>query len=167
MENAETAPEIAVLLRNLDEAYDASAWHGPNLKSSISRVPVREALWQPSPGVHGIWEYTVHAAYWKYVVWRRLTGEKRGSFPRKGSDFFPLPPAETPEKELTKLWKADVALLDEMHAKLREAVAALTPDTLPPIQGLVTGAAAHDVYHAGQIQLLRQMFKSAKVGTVE
>jgi hypothetical protein len=166
----ETPPEIVVLLRNLDEAYNSPAWHGPNLKGSIHRVPFQEALWQPSPGVKGIWEYTAHAAYWKYVVWRRLTGEKRGSFPRKGSNFFPLPPDDTSEKEFARLWKADVALLDEMHIKLREAVAALTPERLPPVLGLVTGAAAHDVYHAGQIQLLRQLYKRSKAemtGTVE
>ena len=33
-----------------------------------------QAAWRPAPGRHSAWEVTVHAAYWKYAAWRRLTG---------------------------------------------------------------------------------------------
>ena len=48
----------------------------------------RESAWRPHPARHSIQEIVVHAAYWKYAVRRRLKGEKRGSFPLKGSDWF-------------------------------------------------------------------------------
>ena len=102
----------------------------------------------------------MHAAYWKYVVWRRLTGAARGSFPLEGSNFF-----ERPIERTAAAWRADMQLLDAMHRQLREAVADTAPRTLSArLPGstvtrlrLITGAAAHDVYHAGQIQLLKKL----------
>jgi hypothetical protein len=107
-------------------------------------------------------QFIVHAAYWKYVVKRRLTGEPRGSFPMKGSNFIERPVAA---ENAAALWRADVALLTSMHAELRSAVAKLKPaDLEKPAHGgnetvmfLVTGVAAHDLYHAGQIQMLKRL----------
>src|SRR5262245_30708379 len=121
------------------------------------------AAWRPSPGRHNIWELIVHAAYWKYVAWRRLTGAKRGSFPLSGSNFIKRPVESTPGA-----LRADLALLDEMHRQLRDAAAAVAPRELDrgsaqrcvTKRALLTGVAAHDLYHAGQIQLLKRMARS-------
>ena len=105
----------------------------------------------------------MHCAYWKYAVRRRLTGEKRGSFALKGSNWFaiasPLSEAE---------WKEYTALLDREHLALRQTIAAFTPDRLDefPQGGKVCfrtqiyGVALHDVYHAGQIQLLKRLHET-------
>src|SRR5262249_35709269 len=85
------AAMIELLLTLLDEAYDKRSWHGPNLRGSLRGVAAQEAAWRPRPDAHNIWEIAVHAAYWKYVVWRRVTGNKRGTFALKGSNFFPRP----------------------------------------------------------------------------
>lgn len=156
------APEIQVLLSLLDEGYDHESWHGPNLKGSISRVKIDEAVWRPTESYHNIWELVIHAAYWKYVVWRRLTGEKRGSFPRKGSDWFVRPSGDSGDS-----WTEDVKLLETIHQDLRSVVELLKPADLPrsPSDSTVTnaaiirGVAFHDIYHAGQIQTIRQLNK--------
>src|SRR5947209_3152448 len=91
---ADSAPDrrIALLLRILDDGYDRrEAWHGPTLRGSIRRVRAEEPAWRPAPGQRNVWEIALHCAYWKYAVWRRLTGEKRGSFLREGSDWFTRP----------------------------------------------------------------------------
>ena len=148
------------LLALLDEAYNRRSWHGTNLRGSIRGLTIREAAWRPGPGRHNIWEIVVHAAYWKYAVWRRLTGSKRGSFPLEGSNWF-----ARPEERTNAAWRRDVALLERMHKQLLEAVAdfpdrrfALHAPASPfTYGGLVRGAAAHDLYHAGQIQLLKRL----------
>ena len=94
--------EIKSLLSLLDEAYAGPAWHGPCLRGALRGVTHREAAWRPAPGRHNIWELTVHAAYWKYAVRRRLLGEMRGSFSEKGSNFFSRP-TELSERA----WKRD------------------------------------------------------------
>jgi hypothetical protein len=82
---------IELLLGLLDEAFERKAWHGPNLRGSLRGLDAKAAAWRPGPGRHNIWETAVHAAYWKYAVRRRLTGEKRGSFARGGSNWFRCP----------------------------------------------------------------------------
>ena len=156
-----TAPsDLRQLLFLIDTAYDHVSWHGPNLRGSLRGMTPPLAAWRPSVERHNIWELIVHAAYWKYVAWRRLTGAKRGSFPLAGSNFITRPASETK----TAL-QADLDLLDEMHRTLRAAAAAVPAAELDrgsaqrgiTKRALLTGVAAHDLYHAGQIQLLKRM----------
>jgi hypothetical protein len=150
----------ALLLRNLDHAFEGPAWHGPALLGAIRRVTPEEASWRPAPDRHCIWDLILHAAYWKYAVKRRLTGTKRGGFARKGSNFFPLPEA-TDEAAL----RADVALLHAEHAQLRAVVAEMSEGLLGQQaagskwsnETMIQGVAFHDIYHAGQIQLLKRL----------
>ena len=153
---------IAILVRALDEAFDRKSWHGTNLRGSIRGLTAGDAAWRPAPGRHNIWEIVVHAAYWKYAVRRRLLGEQRGTFAFKGSNWFERP-AVRADREVQ--WRSDVALLMETHASLRAAVARLSAADLlrraaggeTTVRALVTGIAAHDLYHAGQIQLLKRL----------
>lgn len=154
--------EIKLLFAQIDQAYEKEAWHGRNLRGSIRGVSSGQAAWRPGPGRHNIWEIVVHAAYWKYAVRRRLLGEKRGSFPLKGSNWFKRPLTRT-----AKGWREDVALLDHCHRRLREAVGELgQKDLLRTPAGskftnrsMLSGIAFHDVYHAGQIQLLKRLMR--------
>jgi uncharacterized damage-inducible protein DinB len=154
--------DLPLLLRILDEGYEKKAWHGPNLKGSLRGVTVEQAVWRPRLDRHNIRDLVRHTAYWKYANRRRLTGEKRGSFPLDGSNWFS---ESAPATE--KAWRADVAMLDEQHRRLREVVRALSPKALGErsrgsrhrIDTLVYGIAAHDVYHAGQIQLLKRLYR--------
>jgi hypothetical protein len=161
----ETAPgAVAAALAALDEAFDHKAWHGPNLRGSVRSVDAKTAAWRPGPGRHNVWELVVHAAYWKYAVRRRLTGEKRGSFAVEGSNWFTRP-QPGPRSALEAAWQIDLALLGEEHRKLRAVVAALAPSDLAAlspgskhtVSRLIFGAALHDVYHAGQVQLLKRL----------
>ena len=148
----------AHLLAILDRAYDVSSWHGPNLKGSLRGVPPAVAFFRPGPERNSIYDLVLHTAYWKYVVRRRLTGEKRGSFALEGSNFFPAPSRPT-ARELA----AAKALLEREHRELREVVEDL-PETAfesrlgrRTAEAMISGVAAHDVYHAGQIQLLKRL----------
>jgi hypothetical protein len=151
---------IKILLRLIDQAYDRKSWHGPNLRGSIRRLEPTVAAWRPAKGRRCIWEIVVHAAYWKYAVRRRLLGEKRGSFPLKGSNWFARPITLT-----ASAWTQDVALLDQTHHAMRAAIAGLSAADLDRVPAgskvsnldMIAGVAAHDVYHAGQIQLLKKL----------
>jgi len=153
--------DISILLTIIDQAYDHKSWHGTNLRGSIRGLKAADAALRPSPNRHNIWEIVVHAAYWKYVVRRRLLNEPRGSFPLIGSNWFKRPTDD--ENEAT--WNADLALLKNAHKGLRDAIEHLRPRDLSytPKSSkvsnleLITGIAAHDLYHAGQIQLLKRL----------
>lgn len=141
----------------IDEAYTKKTWHGPNLRQSIRGVTAAQAAWRPAPGAHNIWELTLHAAYWKYVIRRKIEGGKRGSFALNGSNFFPRPKNGNATEAA---WRADRELLDREHRALASAVRKFTgaPRARKIVRGIY-GVAFHDVYHAGQIRLLRRLMQ--------
>jgi uncharacterized damage-inducible protein DinB len=155
-------PRVAVLLKALDQGYDHKSWHGPILKGALRGISAEQAAWRPKPSRHNIWELAIHAAYWKYSVLRRLRPDA-DRFPVPGSNWFPRPQGEPSEKA----WKADLAILAAMHRDLREAVDALSDAELERIpegsktrlEDLILGVAFHDIYHAGQIQLLKRLYR--------
>ena len=153
-------PQIMLLLQLLDDGFSGSAWHGTTVRGSIRGLRARDAAWKPAPERHSIWELVLHIAYWKYAVWRRLTGSRLGGFPRDGSNWLLAP---TPRSD--KAWKADIALLTEQHDQLRDAVRNLSPTQINrkvarskwTYGELVRGVALHDLYHTGQIQLIKRL----------
>jgi uncharacterized damage-inducible protein DinB len=157
-----TDNQICLLLDLIDEAYKSKAWHGSNLRGSIRGLSAQQAAWRPRPARHNIWEIAIHCAYWKYIVRRRLTGEKKGSFLLKGSNWF-----KCPKKPDDKTWRETLKLLDETHQSMCKVIAQLNPsDLMQKPDGskftalsTVSGIAFHDIYHAGQIQLLKRLMK--------
>jgi hypothetical protein len=146
---------VNLVLTLLDEAYQKKTWHGPNLKQSIRGVTAKQAAWRPGSGRHNIWEVMLHAAYWKYAVRRRIEGGKHGSFVLEGSNFFARP-------EKGKLhgaaWSADKKLLEREHRALRVTVAkVLRTSRGTKFLNQLYGVAFHDIYHVGQIRLLRRL----------
>ncbi len=121
-------PVVASLLRSIDEAYDRRSWHGTNLRGSIRGLDARRAAWRPA----------------------------RGPFSLRGSNWFPSPARPT-----DAAWKKAVALLATEHRRPRPVIAGLAsagpgPGSRQDPQRLARGIAAHDLYHAGQIQLLKR-----------
>jgi uncharacterized damage-inducible protein DinB len=151
-------PRIRDLLHLLNEGYGPKAWHGTTLRDSVRSVSFEEARWRPGLGRHNIWELVLHLAYWKYAVRRRLERAPRGAFSRAGSDW---PAIADPSADG---WLADIALLGEVHAALVHTVRRF------PVRRLnarevgkwtnaehIAGVAAHDLYHTGQIQLIKTL----------
>jgi len=131
------------LLALYDQAFDRAAWHGTPLWGALRGVRV-----------------VLHTAYWKYIVRRRLLGDPELSFPRPGSNWFPLP---SPPDE--RAWRRDVVLLKEQHRLLRAVIARFPASRLGARawrsrwtnSATIYGIASHDLYHAGQIQLLKRL----------
>ncbi len=116
-------PDTSLLLDLLAEAFERKSWHGTNLRGSFRGMAAVEAAWRPGEGRPNAWELALHTAYWKYAVRRKLTGEKSGSFPLSGSNWFRRPEGEPAEAD----WRADLALLGAEHLALVVAVAEVLP----------------------------------------
>ena len=153
---------VRLLVEIFDQAYRAPSWHGMPLKGTLRGVSARDALWRPGPKRHCIWELVLHTAYWKCMVRRRLLRDAQIAFPRSGANWPELTPRTN-----EAAWRRDRALLDEQHALLRRAIVRLDPRQLERrgwgghstwrVQAEIYGIASHDLYHAGQVQLLKRL----------
>jgi uncharacterized damage-inducible protein DinB len=150
------------LLRTLDPPR-GQAWHGgPTPVGALRGVTAAQARWAPGRGRHSIWELVLHIAYWEYAVRRHL--EPDGPrFPRSPANWPAIP--SRPDE---RAWARDRALLADEHRRLVRALARfpLSRWNRVPPQGkkwtygeLIVGILAHDVYHTGQIQLLKRLYR--------
>ena len=153
-------PRIQLLTQIVDQAFQCKSWHGTTLKGSIRGLTVDMATWRPTSDRHNIWELILHTAYWKYIVRRRLIRDKTSRFARSPSNWPALPQDTTAE-----LLKDDITLLQSEHDQLMVAIEDFPPSQLDrcapesnwTFAEHIHGAAAHDLYHAGQIQLLKKL----------
>ena len=162
-----TAP-IPLLVELIQPPSGRSGWHGgPTPVGALRGVSAEQAWWRPTPRRKSIWALTLHIAYWKYAVRRRLEGGERGAFPR-GPSNWPLPPASPDPRR----WREDVALLREEHARLVRVAASVSPRQLQrrpdtsrrwTYGELILGIAAHDAYHTGQIQLMKRLWRERRL----
>jgi hypothetical protein len=143
----------AALLDVIDWAFDKASWHGPNLASSVRGLRADDAA-RSLRGRKSIWQQLLHAAYWKQRVLNKLAGTQ--PFPRKGSNW-PL----LPDQVTQAAWRRDLELLRDIHCRFRAAVVSLQKHGAvdDKLRRLIVGGAFHDVYHAGQIRLLRKMLR--------
>lgn len=146
--------EIEHILDQLQRSYTAHAWHGPAVLEVLAGVGPELARKRPIRSAHSILEIVVHMAAWKDIVRRRLDGEK----------FDVTPELDWPQPEAgAGVWENALASLDRAHARLRESIARYDAAQLeqPPAGGstayvLMHGIIQHDLYHAGQIALLKK-----------
>ena len=158
--------EKDLIIAQLEQAFRRKSWHGNNLLGSIRGIDEVTASWRPGSGRHNIWEFIVHTAYWKYSVYRRFAGDTKIRFALKGSNWFERPAVEPK----CALW-ADVRLLKDYHELLIASIVAFDNDlgevpkgSSTSFRDLTIGAAAHDLYHAGQIQLIKRLFPGSSKG---
>lgn len=156
-------PRLSEIIHLLDPPAGKRLWYGgATVAGTLRGVAPQQAAWKPARERHSIWELTLHLAYWKYAVRRVLEALPQGTFPRSPVNWPAVPkPADAPH------WKADRALLRSEHANLVEAVRGFDPrrlDEAAPGSGnyrlvdLLFGIASHDLYHVGQIQLLKRLY---------
>ena len=145
------------LVDQLRRSAECDAWHGPSVREALEGVTVSDASAHPIPGAHSIRELVLHMAAGIQLVLRRLNGDGRQL---TAEEDWPAPSEATDDA-----WQRDVASLFALNQRLREAVATfpearldepLVPD--PPYSAFTQfiGLTQHDLYHAGQIVLLRR-----------
>ena len=148
--------EAARIAEQLTRAYEGGAWHGPAVREVLAGVTAEAAAARPIPGAHSIWEIVQHITVWEDVVRRRLEGETVN--PTDAEDW----PRVTDTGAAA--WSATLARLERGNRALRDTVARLDDRLLdqPPAGSkslryvLAHGAVQHDLYHAGQIALLKK-----------
>ena len=138
------------------QAFEGVAWHGPALLELVEEIHVDHAAAKPIAHAHSIWEIVLHIAAWQDAVLRRLNGE---AVDLDGDQDWP-PVNDNSEGA----WDEAIERLKTGHKKLAQKIAALTDaDLLNKVPGrdhtvymTVHGLIQHNLYHAGQIAILKK-----------
>ena len=147
---------IERILDQLNRAYGGEAWHGPALREILEDVTEEEARARPLEGAHSIFEIVVHIRAWMDVVTERLAGTPRELTTEE----------DWPDVTRTS-WATALEELDRAESRVCDAVARLTPEDLDRIvvgknyttYVLVHGGVQHNLYHAGQIAILKKVLR--------
>ncbi len=151
-----------LIAEQLRRAFDGDAWHGPALLELLDDVDAAGAAAKPIANVHSIWELVLHIEVWDDAAMRRLDGKV---WQPEGTDNFPIPPKPT-----AAAWRKAVADAKRTHEKLVKTVEALPESRLwDQVPGkkydfyfMLHGIAQHELYHAGQIAILKKAQSPAK-----
>lgn len=149
--------EIKRLEEQLRRALEGEAWHGPSVLELVADLSAAQAASYPIAGAHSIWELVLHITTDYDLVLRRLAGDGRQLTLAEG---WPECPATTDEN-----WEHTLAELKRLNRKLRQEVLAfpveqldelLVPEVPYTAYTQFIGVTQHNLYHAGQIALLKR-----------
>jgi uncharacterized damage-inducible protein DinB len=151
--------ETARLADQIRRAFEGEAWHGDSLLEILAEVNAKTAAAHPIPNAHSIWELVLHIQVWDDVTIRRAGGT---AVQPTGEKNFP-PVRDTSEAA----WQQTVASVKKTHEELVRTVAAFPDSRLEEqVPGksqdyynfyyLFSGIVQHELYHAGQIALLKK-----------
>ncbi len=148
--------ELRRVEEQLRRSYEGGAWHGPAVTEILAGITPQQAAARPIAGAHTIGEIVLHMAAWKSVVARRIAGEIVSQVP----DDVDWPPFTTSDEA----WRAAEHRLAAAHDQLLRARRGLSEADLdlPPYDKASTryvqlhGIIQHDLYHAGQIAVLKK-----------
>jgi uncharacterized damage-inducible protein DinB len=148
--------EAALIADQLRRAFYGEAWHGPAVIELLADIDAATAAAKALANVHSIWELMLHIAAWDNAAMVRLRGEKCQLM---GIDNFP------PVSKATEAaWRKTVAETKRTHDRLVKTVAGLSDsrlrDRVPgkryDFYHMLHGIAQHELYHAGQIAILKK-----------
>jgi uncharacterized damage-inducible protein DinB len=152
--------EAARIADQLRRAFDGEAWHGDSVFEILNGVTAAQAAAHPIKNAHSVWELALHIAAWDGAVLRRMGGV---AVTLSDAENFP-----TVKDASDAAWREALAQVRRVHEDLVKTVSAL-PDSrldevVPGKEGahytfyyMLHGVAQHELYHAGQIALLKKM----------
>jgi uncharacterized damage-inducible protein DinB len=154
--------EIERILEQYERVMHGNAWHGYPIWQILDDVSAECAAYRGMAETHTIWEIVLHMTFWEGVAARRLAGQRAGLDEALN---FPAPPAPTEAN-----WQKTRNEFRACNQEFRKALGKLDPAKLDELSadGKRTfyneahGVMQHDIYHAGQIALLKKSFEAKR-----
>jgi putative acetyltransferase len=151
------ATELDRIDEQLRASFESGAWHGPSVLEALDGIGAEAACAHPIEGSHSVWELVLHLGGTYDLVLRRLRGDARQLTPEED---WPMPASTSAEA-----WKDAVRVLHGLNHELRQAIRNFPVERLdapliaePPYTAYTQfiGITQHNLYHAGQMALLRR-----------
>ena len=157
-------PSIIQYVTRFNEIYNGEPWYGENIVSKLNEVSDELAFTRPMRYVHAIAEVVAHMTYWRQSLISRLN---------KDESFHASVESEENWRDLLVLraagWKKVLSDFEESQKAIvqilsRQPASILTTEYAGghTFEYLIQGVIDHDIYHLGQIALIRKMVLSQK-----
>ncbi len=135
-----------------DFSWDTETWFVP-LETALDGLKSSDASWQPPGGGNTIWQTVNHLNYYNDLLVSRINGTPPGKKEPNNKATF----GDTGNPEESEKWNAVVEETYLISEKLRKLLAEVNDSQLE--KEYVGGLARHilhNVYHIGQIVLIRK-----------
>lgn len=150
---------MELLVHEMEITFDKEDWYPP-LGVVLKGVTAAQASWRPEgEAANTIWENVNHLLFYKERLLKQLSDQP---FERETADndsTFTVTAAPDDEEA----WQATVQKLEAVHKETEQLLRALPEEGFDrhcpnrPIGMMVTSILLHDVFHTGQIVLLRKL----------
>lgn len=146
-------------IRNLlQSTYEGEPWHGSSVKSIINGITPQQANTRVLTECHSIWELVLHITAWRNFAWQKLTGNSSFDISSLEQDW---PPVKQTDMDS---WQAALQNLEQSQQSLIQVLKNTDDDKLNEVVPgrnysfyvLLHGIIQHDLYHAGQIAMLKK-----------
>jgi len=151
--------EIDRIADQISRGFNGDAWHGDPLMKILDGVTAKQAAAHPIASAHSIWEIVNHISVWRPAIVTRLSGNPAEL---TGKDDWP-----TVTDTSDAAWRNSLSELRQRQEALLEAVRAFpenrlndnAPNRDHSYYVMLQGIVQHDLYHAGQIAILKKAAK--------
>ena len=149
--------EAEHIVDQLERAFEGDSWHGASISEILGEVQCEVAATRPLQDVHSIWEIVLHTTVWQRTVRERLQGKPIAELP----DHEDWPQVTDTSCEA---WEEALRNLRTEYELLREEVLRwrgrdldeATEGQRYTVYEMLHGVVQHNLYHAGQIALLKK-----------
>jgi uncharacterized damage-inducible protein DinB len=153
--------DMEIIADQISRAFRGESWHGPSVREVLAGVSAEDAAAHPIPGAHSIWEIVLHLTGGYNLVLGRVRGERPELAPE---DEWP-PVADFG----AEAWRESQHTLEQLNQQLQSAVRAFPAERLSQALGSeypayiqFCGTPQHDLYHAGQIVVLKKALSALR-----
>lgn len=145
--------EIQKIASLLKQTFEGGAWHGPAVRENLTNITEEQAL-RKLPNTHSIIELVSHMVTWRNYVIKKLAGDAE----YKISDEMNFQDNKNWNECLQQLEDSQHQLLAAFEKFPAEKLSELVPGTKEPVTyyNLIHGIIHHDLYHTGQVGLIKK-----------
>jgi uncharacterized damage-inducible protein DinB len=156
--------DITRIYKNISAVYDGNPWHGDNILSYLSGLTAAMAVIRPEKLNHSIAEIACHMTAWRQFVIEKMKGN--GAYEVWETDLNWQKRTTLNETE----WQTIKDDLQRSQTELLALVEQMQESMLSSqVEGrkynfrlLLQGIAQHDIYHSGQISMIKKLVVSDK-----
>lgn len=148
--------EVKFVMDQLRTTFSGDSWHGPSVMKTLEGIDAVQAAARPLGERHTIWELVDHMTYWLEEAHKALKAKEMPR-PEKVMDWPRMRSGEDQWREsVSRLEAAVNMLLDELTTWNTKDLEKTVAGANYSYRQMLHGAVHHNLYHTGQIAILKR-----------